>query len=220
MNGSGRARWAPLTGLAAVVLWFLGVLVAESGNNLDETSDAEDILSHFQAETTSILIGGVIFLFGVLLFMLFVTSLRSHIRGATTEDAAALAFGTGLATAVLLGASWVPQLSVAIALEDLAPQLSAQTAEAGWHLGTGFFVLAEFTCAAFLFSLAYMAMRGVGIPKWLAYIGILLGVVMLIPPIGWAALIFGFPVWVAIAGVVLSMRSSSTSPTEAPVVPG
>lgn len=61
-----------------------------------------------------------------------------------------------------------------------------------------------------------MAQRGVGIPKWLAYFGILLGIVMLIPPIGWAALIFGFPVWLAIAGIVLSMRAPASSAKATP----
>ena len=165
MDGSDRARWLPLTGVAALVLWLVGVFVSESGNNLDEESGADEILQYFQDEAMSILMGGVIFLFGVLMFILFVTSLRSRIRGVGNGDAAALTFGTGLATAVLLGATLVPQMSVAIALEDMSAPLDPSTAEVGWHIGTGFFVVAEFTCALFLFSLAALSMRGIKIPK-------------------------------------------------------
>jgi uncharacterized protein (DUF58 family) len=46
------------------------------------------------------------------------------------------------------------------------------------------------------------------LPAWLAWITVLLGVLMLIPPIGWAGLLFFFPLWVVLVSVLLVQRAA------------
>lgn len=216
MDRSPVSRWAPLMGVLAPVLWFVGVTVSESGDVPREDATASDILTYFQDETTTILLGGVFFMLGTLAFVLFLTVLRGRWRaGGGSEDASALAFATGTLGGAFLAATWAPQLGIAIAMEDMGAQVEAATAEAGWHIGTGFFVLGELFLGVFLFAAAAVSMRVPVLPKWLAWIGVVIGVVALIPPIGWAAVIFGLPVWLVVAGIILTARGSAPTRTAA-----
>jgi hypothetical protein len=214
MDISAGSRWAPLTGILAPVLWFAGVTVSESGDVPGENATAEDVLAFFQAETGSILLGGVLFMFGTLAFVLFVSVLRGRWRTAGgPPDASALAFATGIVGGAFIAATWAPQLGLGIAIEDMGAQVQPATAEAAWHLGTGFFVLGELFLGLFLFATAAVSMKVPIIPAWLAWIGVAFGVVALIPPIGWAVVIFGLPVWLIAAAVVMMVKRPAGTAT-------
>ena len=207
MDMSASSRWAPVTGILAPVLWFSGVTVSESGGVPDEDAGAEEILSYFQTETTSLLLGSVLFMLGTLAFVLFVTVLRSRSRAlGASSDSTALAFATGIVGAAFIAAIWAPQLGIGIALEDMDAPLQPATAEVAWHIGTGFFVLGELFTALFLFATAAVSMKTAVIPKWLGWIGVALGVVALVPPIGWASIIFGLPLWVLVTAIVMMVK--------------
>ena len=206
-------RWAPLTGVLAPVLWIIGVFISESGDVPDEKSTAPQILTYFEEDTNSILLGGSIFLFGILLFILFITVLRGRWRaGGEATNAPALAYGTGMLGAGFLAALWAPQMAIAVATMESDVQLQPATAEVGWHIGLGFIILAEFLLALFLFATAAASMRAPVLPKWLAWAGVAIGVVALIPPIGWMAIIFAFPLWVLVAGIVVTVQTTRGAP--------
>ena len=50
------------------------------------------------------------------------------------------------------------------------------------------------------------------LPAWLAWVSLVVGVLMLIPPIGWAGLIFAFPLWIVIVSVLLATRRAPAEP--------
>ena len=215
MDTSPVSRWAPLTGVLAPVLWFVGVTVSESGDVPTEESTAEDILTFFQEDTTSILLGSILFMLGTVVFLLFLSVLRGRWRGAgASEDAAGLGFVAGVVGAAFMAAIWAPQLGLAVAIEDMGVQVEPATAETAWHIGTGFFVIGELLLAVFLFATAFLIQRTPVLPKWLGWIAIVIGVVALVPPIGWAAIIFGLPVWLLVTSVV--MLVSRPAPPPAP----
>ena len=54
-----------------------------------------------------------------------------------------------------------------------------------------------------LFATALVALRHAALPRWLAWLSLIIGIVLLIGPIGWAALIFAFPIWILITSWVL-----------------
>ena len=214
MERSFIGRWAPLLGILAPLLWFAGVAVGESGDTPAEEAGAEEILTYFQDETNSILLGSLLFMLGTLAFILFITVLRDRWRAAGASDSAiTLGYVTGLVGSAFLAATWGPQLGVAIAIEDMNASLSPATAEAAWHAGTGFFVLGEMVLALFLFATAALMMRAGVLPSWLGWLAILLGVVALVPPIGWAAIIFGLPVWLILTSIFLLVAGRATPTT-------
>ena len=209
-------RLAPLTGVAAVVLWIIGVFIAEGGSVPDNTSTADQILQYFRDETTNILLGSSVFALGTILFLWFTGSLRARLWAAEGGSGrlSALTFAGAIGMTIALLCAQVPQISAAIAVDEAeGVTLSAQAAEALWHAGTGFFVVAEFMGVVFFFALALVALRTGALPKWLAWIGVVLGIIMLIPPIGWAAVIFGMPIWVLIASIWLFRSTASTTTT-------
>ena len=58
-----------------------------------------------------------------------------------------------------------------------------------------FFVGAELAAILLVVATAVLAFRTAALPRWWASFSILLGIVLVIGPIGWAGLIFGIPVW-------------------------
>lgn len=214
MQRSPMMRWAPALGILAPILWFLGVTVSESGDTPAEGATADEILAFFQEDTGSILLGAILFMLGTLLFIVFITVLRERWRAVAASDGVvALAYVTGIVGAAFMAAIWAPQLGVAVAIEDMEAPISAATAEMAWHSGTGFFVIGELLLALFLFATAALILRGGVLPKWLGWVAILLGVVALVPPIGWAAIIFGLPVWLLVTSVLLLVSGNRAPAT-------
>ena len=64
------------------------------------------------------------------------------------------------------------------------------------HLSDGFFVGAEIALVVVFLAGAVAALRTGVLPKWWAWLMVLVAIVLVIGPIGWAALIFGTPIWV------------------------
>ena len=61
----------------------------------------------------------------------------------------------------------------------------------------------------FYLGAAIVAFRTGALPRWWAAFGILIAVVLVIGPIGWAALIFGTPVWILGTGLIVGAPARS-----------
>jgi hypothetical protein len=85
--------------------------------------------------------------------------------------------------------------------------VTPDTAIVFWRLAHGVFVAAELALAVFLGALSILALRRLVLPRWLGWFGLVVTILLLIPPIGWAALLFLLPVWLILASVVLWRRS-------------
>lgn len=215
MDEAGWDRRALLAGVLAPILWFVGVFMSESGGDRP-TYDftGEEILSYVQTSTNKILFGALIFLFGGLLFMWFLGAFRS--KAAAAEGGVgrltATAFGTGLAFAIAIMATWAPILSLGIFMEEgEAANLAPEAAQALWLAGDGFFVIAEIGLAGFMFATSLLILRGLGLPKWMAWLGFLMAIVLLIAPVGWAVMIFIFPFWLILASVLLYRQPAAAT---------
>jgi hypothetical protein len=60
-----------------------------------------------------------------------------------------------------------------------------------------------------------LAYRTAVVPKWWGTVGAIVAVVLAIGPIGWAALIFGLPVWTLVTSVLLARTPRSRAATTA-----
>jgi hypothetical protein len=181
-------------GIPAVALWIAGLYVSEgmSSSLADNASDGR-VLAWYQDNTNEILAGGWLFILGCLCLVGFAAALRA--RMAAAEDAphtlATIAFAGAVMTAVFAVATHVGDLAGAIAKDDMSPA----TAGALHHLNDAFFIGAELTTIVLVASVAALIFQAGVLPRlWGAY-SVLLAVVLVIGPIGWAALIFGTPVW-------------------------
>src|SRR4051812_9331763 len=96
---SNWERWAPLSGVLAVVLWIVGFLI------IGETKDKpEEILAQVRSDDVRILIGSIVFWIGCGFFLWMLGSLRTRLMAAEGAAArlTAVAYGAGVGTTVCL----------------------------------------------------------------------------------------------------------------------
>jgi hypothetical protein len=203
----GWERLAALSGLVAVALWVIGVVLEEVSNLPGE--DPNEILSWFQDESNTILSGAFIFMLGSLFFLIFIGALRVRLVRAESESAflSAIAFGAGLVVVAMTLLIPGPNLAGALAEDDLTPE----AAQALTVVDDAFFVGAELTAALLLIATGLAILRYGALPRWVAWISFLFALWLLIPPIGWAGLLVGVPLWTIIVAVLLWMRSGDES---------
>jgi hypothetical protein len=183
-------------GIAAVVLWIVGLVTAESltTNLSDKATDAQ-VLAWVQGNKNPILLGGWLFMIGCVVLVVFAGILRSRLAAAEGGERTItrLAF-TGAVMMALSG--MIGQTDLVSAIN--ADSISAASAGAFHRVGDIGFVGAELSLALFLGSVAVLAFRTAVLPRWWAALSLLVAIVALIGPIGWAALIWGFPVWLLV----------------------
>jgi hypothetical protein len=183
-----------IAGPVAVALWIVGLVVGQAlPSKLPSNPTDAQILAWVHANQNTITVGGFTFAVGCAVFLWFAALLRTRLAAAEGERQtfASLVFGAAVAMTAL-GAATQGDMATAINVNDV----SATTAGALHNIGDLFFIGAEVCLFAFLVGTAIVAYRTRLLPRWWAVLGGLVGIVALIGPIGWAALVFGLPVWV------------------------
>jgi len=210
-------RWLPLSGVVAVVLWIIGIFVLDDASPGDD--NASEVLAAFEDEDTSIFVGSFLFVLGTVLFVFFLGSLRDAFLRAEGHPGrfTAVAFAGGLGKAVF-DMGFVGVFTAGAIAADETDDLSPQAAQAIANLDTAFFIGAEFMAVVFLAAAGTVILTSRALPVWLGWLALLIALGLLIVPIGWAFLLFGVPLWVLLASVLLFMRATAL-PGEAPARP-
>jgi hypothetical protein len=192
--------------LAAVALWISGLVVthALSGKIPSHPTDAQ-LLAWFQGNQTTITLGGWLWMIGCLAFLGFASFLRARLADAEGGQHA-------VATLAYAGAAAATVFGMLVAAGDVGAaidhdSISAATAGTMHNLGDMFFVSTELALIPFFAGTAVVALRTSVLPRWWAIFSLLIAVVLLIGPIGWAALIFGTPVWVLGTGLIVGSKA-------------
>ena len=193
----------PAGGLAGI-LWLVGVLLLEGAGNPAGPAGGEEVAQFYRDERTLILIASTLHALGGLLFLWFVASLRSllDVSGPTMWLATALLVGGTAGGALMLALTGGQSTGATTDAHLLTPDVAIVF----WRLAHGIFIAAALALALFLAAASLLALRGVLLPRWLGWFGIVVALIMLIPPIGWAALLFLFPLWLVLASVTLWRR--------------
>jgi len=194
----------PLLGPAvlAVALWVAGLVVVHSFSDRipHHPTDAQ-LLTWIQGNQSPVISGSWLWMLGCLAFLWFAALLRPRLAAAEggLHTVSTLAFA-GAAAATVLG--------LLIQAGDLAAainqdEISAQTAGTLHNISDMFFVGTELALIPFFVGTAVVALRTRALPAWWAVFSILIGIVLVIGPIGWAALIFGTPLWLLGTGLIV-----------------
>jgi hypothetical protein len=193
MMNTLERRIALVTGPLAVALWVVGLVLAQAVPSKipSHPTDAQ-LLAWIKANESAITAGGFLFVVGCVAFLCFAAMLRSRIAAAEGERQtfASLVFGAA-AVMTALGACMQGDMAAAIDANDI----SAATAGALHNFGDLFFIGVEVACSALLLGTALAAFRTGVLPRWWAAVAALVGVVALVGPIGWIAVIAGLPIW-------------------------
>jgi hypothetical protein len=210
------ARWeerlAPLDGIAAVVFWVAGVLVLQGpANQPDLDASPARALLFFKTEESAILVGTFLYMIGTLFFLWFLGLVRVRLVEAEggSHRVSSIAFAGGVAAAIALLAQPAVHATGAINNDNL----SADAAQVYLGINVAFFYAAEFATAVFLLALGLVSLRGQPFPRWFGTVSIVYAVCLVIPPIGGAVLLWGFPLWLIVVSVLLFRRGSTASAT-------
>lgn len=193
--------------------WVAGVIFISTKA---KGSKGPEILVSYQQHSDGILVGGLLWSLGVLLFIWFLGSLRSHFLAAEggVGRLTNLAYGGGPAAAAI--AMLIPVAEEVGALDK--NDIDASGASVLHHFSDAFFVATEYLLPILFFAAAILAIRYAVLPRWLGWLSALIGVVLLIGPIGWAALIFATPVWTLVVSILLWRRAAQPTTAGEPVL--
>jgi hypothetical protein len=208
--GRVEEQLAPLDGIAAVVFWVAGVIVLQGpADQPDTDASPARALEFFEKHDGSILLGTFLFMVGTLFFLWFLGLVRAQLGPVEggTRRVSSIAYAAGVATAISLLLMPAVHATGAINKDNLSPE----AAQVYLGLGVTFFYAAELAAVVFLLATGLTSLSTGAFPKWLAWITLVLALWLLIVPIGWAALLYGFPLWLIVVSLILWTRSRSDS---------
>ncbi len=202
-------RWPEWAGAVAVVLWVVSVLVASASGAPGENASEAEYLAYVEEEAGVIIPGAVLFMLGCLAFLWFAVVLRERLGAA--EGGTRMLSNVAFVGAALAGAFMMltpgPEMAAAITAEE--QEVSASAAAAMRMLPEAFLVAAALSAILLMLGGGVVALRTRLFPKAWAWFSFLLAALLVIPPIGWAALLAGLPVWV-VATTVFLLRSGAS----------
>lgn len=196
-----RDWWVPLLGVLFVIVTIVSFAVGGEPPGADE--GAREVQKHYVDNDSAVMIGAALASVAAGLFVFFAAYLRSVLRRVEGE-------GGMLSALVLIGASIFAtgiaiDATISFALAEQADEISPDAIQALQALWDNDFMPLALGLAVFLLSTGLSVIIHGGLPKWLGWIAILLGIVAF-TPIGF----FAFPVaglWVLAVSVMLTMRN-------------
>jgi MFS family permease len=204
-------RVTPVAGVLSVVLFIVTIFVIESGDTPGEKATGAEIAGYFADNLGRLAIAAMIWGVGTIALIWFLDGLRARIAPASGQ-LARLAYGFGFAVALFMLATFTPDVAAAFGSDTFDRNLDAGAAEAMASMGDAFFFAAEAMLAGFFLAVGLAAIQARALPAWLGWISLVFAIVALIPPIGWAIVVWGFPLWILIVSVLFWRRPDPQPP--------
>src|SRR5215218_349461 len=160
-------RFAPLTGVAFVVLIVISFIV--SGETPDFDDSAQEVVSFYSSNESSQIVGAILGAYAVLFFVFFAGTLRAVLR---------------------------------------------RTEEAPGVLNSEFFIPLTVGVGVFMIAAGIAILRGVALPRWLGWTGLVIGIAA-VTPLGFFAFL-AMVAWVLAASVTLYLQAEGTTSAPPP----
>jgi hypothetical protein len=203
-------RVTPLAGVLSVVLFIVAIFVIESDSTPDTDATGAEVAAYLDGALGTLAVALVIWGVGTIALIWFLDGLRTHLSR-FSDQLGRLALVFGFAVALFMLASFLPDLAGAFASDELDGELEAGAAQAIGTLGDGFFFGAEVMLTGLFLATGLAALQARALPAWIGWFSLVLAVVALIPPIGWAVVIWGFPLWILIISAFMWRSSEPAS---------
>jgi hypothetical protein len=191
------SKWfPPFTGVL-----FVGFVVAITiliGQGQDATKKtAQEIVNHYNDHNTRESIGAILIVFAASLILYFGGWLRRLLRDAEGPDGILSAVAFGGAIAFAAGAAVAG--SIHLALADLADNINPVALQAINGIDFDMFFFFPVGLGTLVLATGISAVRHGALPKWLAWVSVVLGVLFFTP----AFFIFFFigPVWFLVVSI-------------------
>ena len=205
-----RHWWAPLTGVAFIVLVIVGGAIQGEPPDVDKA--VQPIVDYYGDDADSIRIGTLLIAWGIVSWLFFAGIVRRALRAAEGEGHVLSA--VALAGAVILATGGAIDGMISFTLAETADDIDPAGVQALAALWENDFLPFILGAATFMLATGLSIVRHGALPKWLGWFAILLGVIAL-TPIGFVAFL-GSALWVIAASVVLTLRARGGGDAPAP----
>jgi hypothetical protein len=223
MAGRGLRVWASLGGLVFVVLAVVGAILIFDGPN--SSSPAKMAAWYGSSSNRAhINIGWILTGLGLFSLIWFVAALRERVHA---SEQAAPEEGSFLSTVVLTGGTiYIAVAMAGIALTDGIKTMSDDTFHHQVYSGVIhaandasylLVVTGGAAMAALIFAASAAARRFAILPRWMSWFGFVAGVAAILSIIFFTMIVW--LLWIAIASVLLFMRSREAAAPRAAAVP-
>jgi hypothetical protein len=202
-------RFAPLTGLAFVVIAVIAFAIG--GSTPSDHDTAQQVQDFYGKHHDKHMLLSFILALSIPFMLFFVSSLRHELRRAGgTGQLANAAFGGG----VLAAAGFGILAFVHLALADAGDSANTiGTAQAINVLDNNDFIPAAAGVGVLMLASGMSAVRHGGLPKWLGWAAVVIGILAFTPVGFFAFLASG--IWIALASILLTRARQSAAPAPA-----
>src|SRR4051812_20548874 len=203
-------RWyARVTGLGFAAIFI--AMFAAGGETPEKDAPAAEIIRYYNDHATALRVGAFVTVVAVVLLLMFGGALRQVLR-AGPEDGWGGRLSTVAASGTAVYAVGLVMFAVSslalVNAADLGDPTIARTLNV---LDNSLFFLVMAGLATTLVATGIRTLQNGAIPRWLAWVSVVLGVLAPAGPLGFAAF-FVFPFWVI---AVAFLSTSGTTPEHA-----
>lgn len=202
------SRLAPLTGVLFGML-VAAALLANSSYSPKPSASAAKVVSWYTQHRSAVETSGILFAFAYLVLVLFAGALRANLRR-TAESLGALVLAGG----ILMAVGGLACVAIEYGLAHNVHNMSPEAAKTLNLISAELFLPARAGEIVFAVCGGLAILRGAGLPNWLGWVALVIGVltlihtstiVMLIPHMGFYAL-FAFVIWSAVVSILMCLR--------------
>ena len=193
--------WAPLTGVAFVVVLIVGAIIG--GEPPDADSPVREIIDHYTDNKTSIEVASFVGAAAAVLLVFFGGYLRSVLSAA--EGPGGMLSALTLVGTAVVAVGLAIDITIGIALAQAADDIEPAAVQALQALWDNDFVPLALGALLFLISTGLSIVRHGALPKWLGWVALVLAVIGF-TPIGFVAFL-GAGLWIAVVSVMLALRA-------------
>jgi hypothetical protein len=196
-------RWLALCGVVAPVLVVVAFTVV-SGKTPDDNSSAGDVISFYRDHKGANVVGALMVTIAAVLLVLFAARLREVLRGDGSAGGVLpiAAFGGVL----VLSASLLGSAIVHFALVQAADHRFAAPAQTLNVLDNNDFFGITGGMAVLMLAAGIATVRRPVLPRWLGWAAIVIGVLSLAGPVGFAGVVLAV-IWIIVVAILMLVRA-------------
>lgn len=192
------SRWfPPFTGVIVAALFVAIMLLIGQGQDATDKT-AQEIANYYQDNDTKEAVASILIGFAAMFILFFGSWLRKLLRDSEGPD--------GILPSVVLVAAGVFSAGAAIggsvhlALADLADDIDPVALQAINGIDYDLFMFFPVGLGTMILATGISAVRHGGLPKWLSWASVVLGVLIFTPAAFWA-IFFLAPLWILIVSI-------------------